>query len=41
MYKNFLVQRKKFTDNELFLKFGDLTSTKISFDKKPTIRHKY
>ena len=34
LYKNFLMQRKKFTDNNLFSKFGDLTSTIISFGKQ-------
>ena len=34
LYKNFLMQRKKFADNNLFSKFGDLTSTIISFGKK-------
>ena len=34
LYKNFLMQRKKFPDTDLFSKFGDLTSTIISFVKK-------
>ena len=34
LYKNFLMQRKKFTDNNLFSKFGDLTSTKYLLGKK-------
>ena len=31
------MQRKKFPDNDLFSKFGDLKNTIISFGKKPRI----